>query len=61
MLILIALFFSDSVSIIFKIFPNAILGVFLFFFGSEQTIIVKDIGDKKQDFYVMLLVAAVAM
>ncbi len=67
LLILIALFFSDSVSIIFKIFPNAILGVILFFAGSELAIVVKDIGEKKdakekkQDFYVMILVAAVAM
>jgi MFS superfamily sulfate permease-like transporter len=60
-LILIALFFSDSVAIIFKIFPNAILGVILFFAGSELAIVVKDIGDKKTDFYVMLVVAAVAM
>ncbi|MEW6108046.1 MAG: putative sulfate/molybdate transporter [Nitrospirota bacterium] len=59
--ILIALFFSDSVSVIFKIFPNAILGVILFFAGSELAIVVRDIGDKKTDFYVMLLVAAVAM
>jgi predicted benzoate:H+ symporter BenE len=61
MLILIALFFSDSVSIIFKIFPNSILGVILFFAGSELAIVVKDIGDKKADFYVMLIVAAFAM
>jgi MFS superfamily sulfate permease-like transporter len=61
MLILIALFFSDSVSIIFKIFPNAILGVILFFAGSELAIVVRDIGNKKTDFYVMLIVAAVAM
>jgi len=60
-LILFALFFSDSVSIIFKIFPNAILGVILFFAGSELAIVVKDIGDKKADFYVMIIVAAVAM
>jgi predicted benzoate:H+ symporter BenE len=60
-LILFALFFSDSVSIIFKIFPNAILGVILFFAGSELAIVVKDIGDKKPDFYVMIIVAAVAM
>ncbi|MEW6666358.1 MAG: putative sulfate/molybdate transporter [Thermodesulfobacteriota bacterium] len=60
-LILIALFFSDSVSIIFKIFPNAILGVILFFAGSELALVVKDIGDKKSDFYVMLIVAAFAM
>jgi hypothetical protein len=61
MLILIALFFSDSVAIIFKIFPNAILGVILFFAGSELAIVVKDIGDKKPDFYVMIIVAAFAM
>jgi predicted permease len=61
MLILVALFFSDSVAIIFKIFPNAILGVILFFAGSELAIVVKDIGDKKSDFYVMIVVAAFAM
>ena len=60
-LILFALFFSDSVSIIFRIFPNAILGVILFFAGSELAIVVKDIGDKKADVYIMLIVAAVAM
>ncbi len=61
LLILIALFFSDSVAVIFKIFPNAILGVILFFAGSELAIVVKDIGLKKTDFYVMLIVAAFAM
>jgi MFS superfamily sulfate permease-like transporter len=61
LLVLLALFFSDSVAIIFKIFPNAILGVILFFAGSELAIVVKDIGDKKTDFYVMLIVAAFAM
>ena len=60
-LILFALFFSDSVSLIFKIFPNAILGVILFFAGSELAIVVKDIGSKKADVYVMIIVAAVAM
>ena len=61
LLVLIALFFSDSVAIFFKIFPNAILGVILFFAGSELAIVVRDIGDKKSDFYVMLIVAAFAM
>jgi hypothetical protein len=60
-LIFIALFFSESVSIIFKIFPNAILGVILFFAGSELAIVVRDIGNKKSEFYVMIIVAAVAM
>jgi predicted benzoate:H+ symporter BenE len=61
LLVVIGLFFSESVSVIFKIFPNAILGVILFFAGSELAIVVKDIGDKKSDFYVMLIVAAFAM
>ncbi|MCE5263112.1 MAG: putative sulfate/molybdate transporter [Deltaproteobacteria bacterium] len=61
LLVLIALFFSDSVAIVFKIFPNAILGVILFFAGSELAIVVRDIGDRKADFYVMLIVAAFAM
>ena len=61
LLVLIALFFSDSVAIFFKIFPNAILGVILFFAGSELAIVVRDIGGKKSDFYVMLIVAAFAM
>jgi hypothetical protein len=60
-LILIALFFSESVSILFKIFPNAILGVILFFAGSELALVVRDIGDRKRDFYVMLIVCAFAM
>jgi MFS superfamily sulfate permease-like transporter len=60
-LVLIALFFSDSVAVFFRIFPNAILGVILFFAGSELAIVVRDIGDKKSDFYVMLIVAAFAM
>ena len=33
----------------------------LFFAGSELAIVVRDIGGKKTDFYVMLIVAAVAM
>ena len=37
------------------------MGVILFFHGSELAIVVTDIGDKKSDFYVMLIVAAVAM
>ena len=59
--IIIALFFSDSVSIIFKIFPGAILGVILFFAGAELALVVRDIGDNKTDFYVMLIVAGFAM
>lgn len=61
LLIVIALFFSDSVATIFAAFPNAILGVILFFAGSELALVVRDIGERKADFYVMLMVAAFAM
>jgi hypothetical protein len=57
----IALFFSDSVSLLFRIFPNAVLGVILFFAGAELALVTRDIGDKKTDFYVMLIVAGFAM
>jgi MFS superfamily sulfate permease-like transporter len=59
--IAIALFFSDSISLIFKIFPNAVLGVILFFAGAELALTVRDIGNKKTDFYVILIVAGFAM
>jgi len=61
LMIVLALFFSDSVALIFKIFPNAILGVILFFAGSELAIVARDIGNQKRDVYVMLIVTAFAM
>ncbi len=60
-LVVVALFFSDSVSIIFNVFPSAILGVILFFAGAELALVVRDIGEGKRDFYVMLVVAGFAM
>jgi MFS superfamily sulfate permease-like transporter len=56
-----ALFFSSSVGLLFQIFPKAVLGVILFFAGAELAITTKDIGSKKQDVYVMLVVAGFAM
>ena len=60
-LIFVSLFFGDCVSIIFKVFPGAILGVILFFMGSELALAAKDIGEKKSDFYLMIIVAAFGM
>ncbi len=56
-----SLFFSSSVGLLFKIFPKAVLGVILFFAGAELAITTKDIGSKKEDVYVMLVVAGFAM
>lgn len=61
LLVMIALFFSASVSTIFAAFPNAILGVILFFAGAELALVVRDVGQDKASFYVMLTVAAFAM
>lgn len=60
-IMILALCFSDSVGILFKAFPKAILGVILFFAGTELAITTKDIGSKKEDVYVMLVVAGFAM
>ncbi len=58
---MLALFFSGSVALLFQVFPRAILGVILFFAGTELAITTRDIGGRKQDVYVMVVVAAVAM
>jgi len=60
-MLLLALFFSQSVGLLFQIFPKAVLGVILFFAGAELAISTRDIGNRKEDFYVMLVVAGFAM
>ena len=59
--LILGLFFSDSVATIFKIFPPSILGVILFFTGLELASINKDIGSKRSDVYIMLVTAGIAM
>lgn len=56
-----ALFFSHSVGLLFQIFPKAVLGVILFFAGAELALSTRDIGSRKEDVYVMLVVAGFAM
>jgi MFS superfamily sulfate permease-like transporter len=59
--IVIGLFFSQSVAVIFKMFPPAILGVILFLAGAELAVTVRDIGNKREEFYTMIVVAGFAM
>jgi len=59
--LILGLFFSDSVATIFKFFPPAILGVILFFTGLELASLCKDIGIKRSDVYIMLVTAGLAM
>jgi MFS superfamily sulfate permease-like transporter len=59
--ILLALLFADSVGALFQAFPRAILGVILFFAGAELALTIRDVGDRRADVYLMLVVAALAM
>lgn len=59
--LILGLFFSDSVATIFQMFPPSILGVILFFTGLELASITRDIGNQRSDVYIMLVVAGLAM
>jgi len=58
---IIAIFFSNATTIIFKLFPIPVLGAVLFFAGLELASSIKDIGNNKSDIYVTLLTAGIAM
>jgi MFS superfamily sulfate permease-like transporter len=55
LLILLGLFFSDSILLIFSMIPTSILGVILFFAGIELAMSVRDIGSDRKDIYVMII------
>jgi predicted benzoate:H+ symporter BenE len=59
--LLIGLFLSDSVVLLFQVFPRPILGVILFFAGVELALVIKDIKLKKQNLFVLLVTAGTAM
>jgi len=61
MLLVLGLCYSHAVGALFEAFPRAILGVILFFAGSELAITIRKMSTEKGDVYVMLVVAAVAM
>jgi MFS superfamily sulfate permease-like transporter len=59
--LLTGLFLSDSVTLLFQVFPRPILGVILFFAGVELALVVKDIKLKKQNLFVLVVTAGTAM
>ena len=59
--LLTGLFLSDSVSLLFQVFPRPILGVILFFAGVELALVVRDVKMKKQNLFVLLVTAGTAM
>ena len=59
--LLVGLLLSDSVSLLFQVFPRSILGVILFFAGVELALVIKDIKLKKQNLFVLLVTAGTAL
>lgn len=60
-LLILGLFYSRSVALLFNMIPAAILGVILFFAGLSLASIVWDIGTKKEDIYVLLVTAGISI
>lgn len=61
LVLLTGLFLSDSVSLLFQVFPRPILGVILFFAGVELALVVRDIKLRRENLFVMLVTAGTAM
>ncbi|MGE5620140.1 MAG: putative sulfate/molybdate transporter [Sphingomonadaceae bacterium] len=59
-LVFLALFLGHSVELIFLMFPEAVVGVILFFAGVELAMSARDVGSRKDDFHVMLVTAGFA-
>jgi MFS superfamily sulfate permease-like transporter len=55
------LFCADSIALLFKLFPRALLGVILLFGGLELAASVQGNHSRKEERYVMLLTAGVSM
>jgi MFS superfamily sulfate permease-like transporter len=55
------LFLGDSVALLFKLFPPAVLGVILFLAGAQLALGGKDAGHDKTDRLVVLTTAAFAI
>lgn len=62
LLLIIALGFSQSVSLIFMIFPPSVLGVILFFAGLELAMSIRRLEERtREDYYVFLITAGFAV
>jgi len=61
LLLIVALCFSSSVLLLFEIFPASVLGVILFFAGLELAVSARDVGQEKDDYYILLVTAGFSM
>jgi len=60
-LLLLALFFSNSVSTLFSVFPIELLGVILMFAGIELALTIGDVGRRKQDVFLLIVTAGICI
>ncbi|OHC61634.1 MAG: sulfate transporter [Rhodocyclales bacterium GWA2_65_19] len=60
-LLVLALFFADSVGTLFRLFPASVLGVILFLAGAELAIGSRDPGAEKAERFVVLATAAIGI
>lgn len=56
-LLILGLFFSDSVLLIFGLIPYPVLGVILFFAGLELAVSAHDAAKDLKDFYILIITA----
>jgi len=61
LMIVMAVLFGDSVVVMLKLIPDAVLGVILFFAGLELALSARDSGFGKTDYMIMLVTAAVGI
>lgn len=61
LLTVLALFFADSVAVMFRLFPPATLGVILFLAGAELALSSRDSETYKEDRFVVVTTAAFAI
>lgn len=60
-MLVLGLFFSRSVALLFEMIPTSILGVILFFAGLELASIAWDISTDRKDIYVLLVTAGIGI
>lgn len=60
-LVALAFFFSDSILVLFKLFPAAILGVILFFTGAQLALGAGPMSERRDERLVLLATAVVCM
>jgi len=60
-LLVLGLFFSNSVLLLLGMIPAPVLGVILFFAGLELAMSARDVGSEKSDYFILLITAGFSL